>query len=145
VEITSGPWDRSQIQAFLDDTVIPIRIASAGRTSPLVQSLWFLYDEDALWCASQVDSVLTRRLHADPRCGFEIAGDLPPYRGVRGSGQAELLPERAATVLPRLISRYLGDEPSPLATWLLSRVDSEVAIRISDLRVTSYDFTSRMA
>jgi hypothetical protein len=24
-------------------------------------------------------------------------------------------------------------------------VDSEVAIRISDLRVTSYDFTSRMA
>jgi nitroimidazol reductase NimA-like FMN-containing flavoprotein (pyridoxamine 5'-phosphate oxidase superfamily) len=145
VEITSGPWDRSQIQAFLDDTVIPIRIASAGRTSPLVQSLWFLYDEDALWCASQVDSVLTRRLHADPRCGFEIAGDLPPYRGVRGSGQAELLPERAATVLPRLISRYLGDEPSPLATWLLSRVDSEVAIRISDLRVTSYDFTSRMS
>lgn len=145
MEITSGPWDRSQIQAFLDDTVIPIRIASAGRTSPLVQSLWFLYDEDALWCASQVDSVLTRRLHADPRCGFEIAGDLPPYRGVRGSGQAELLPERAATVLPRLISRYLGDEPSPLATWLLSRVDSEVAIRIGDLRVTSYDFTSRMS
>lgn len=145
MEITSGPWDRSQIQAFLDDTVIPIRIASAGRTSPLVQSLWFLYDEDALWCASQVYSVLARRLHADPRCGFEIAGDLPPYRGVRGSGQAELLPERAATVLPRLISRYLGDEPSPLATWLLSRVDSEVAIRISDLRVTSYDFTSRMS
>ena len=145
MEITSGPWDRSQIEAFLDETVIPIRIASAGRTSPLVQSLWFLYDEDALWCASQVDSVLTRRLHADPRCGFEIAGDLPPYRGVRGSGQAELLPERAATVLPRLISRYLGDEPSPLATWLLSRVDSEVAIRISDLRVTSYDFTSRMS
>ena len=145
MEITSGPWDRSQIQAFLDDTVIPIRIASAGRTSPLVQSLWFLYDEDALWCASQVDSVLTRRLHADPRCGFEIAGDNPPYRGVRGSGRAELLPERAATVLPRLISRDLGDDPSPLATWLLSRVDSEVAIRISDLRVTSYDFTSRMA
>ena len=46
-----------------------------------------------------------------------------------------LLPERAATVLPRLISRYLGDEPGPLASWLLSRVDSEVAIRISDLRV----------
>ena len=64
---------------------------------------------------------------------------------MRGTGRAELLPERAATVLPRLISRYLGDDPSPLATWLLSRVDSEVAIRISDLRVTSYDFTSRMA
>ena len=145
MEIASGPWDRSQIEDFLGQTVIPIRIASAGRTSPLVQSLWFLYDEDAIWCASQMESVLTRRLRVEPRCGFEIAGDLPPYRGVRGSGRAELLPERAATVLPSLISRYLGDEPSPLATWLLSRVDSEVAIRISDLRVTSYDFTSRMS
>ena len=145
MEIASGPWDRSQIEDFLGQTVIPIRIASAGRTSPLVQSLWFVYDEDAIWCASQMESVLTRRLRVEPRCGFEIAGDLPPYRGVRGSGRAELLPERAATVLPRLISRYLGDEPSPLATWLLSRVDSEVAIRISDLRVTSYDFTSRMS
>ena len=144
MEIASGPWHRSQIEAFLDETVIPIRIASAGRTSPLVQSLWFFYDEDALWCASQTESVLTRRLRANTRCGFEIAGDLPPYRGVRGTGRAELLPERAATVLRRLISRYLGDESSPLATWLMSRVDSEVAIRIGDLRVTSYDFTSRM-
>ena len=109
MEIASGPWDRSQIEDFLGQTVIPIRIASAGRTSPLVQSLWFVYDEDAIWCASQMESVLTRRLRVEPRCGFEIAGDLPPYRGVRGSGRAELLPERAATVLPRLISRYLGD------------------------------------
>ena len=145
MDIASGPWDRSQIESFLEQTVIPIRMASAGRTSPLVQSLWFIYDEGAIWCASQRESVLTRRLRVEPRCGFEIAGDLPPYRGVRGSGRAELLPERAATVLPRLIARYLGDGPSPLASWLLSRVDSEVAIRISDLRVTSYDFTSRMA
>ena len=144
MEIASGPWDRSQIEAFLGETVIPIRLASAGRTSPLVQSLWFLYDEGAIWCASQMESVLTRRLRVEPRCGFEVAGDLPPYRGVRGTGRADLLPERAATVLPRLISRYLGDQTSPLATWLLSRVDSEVAIRIGDLRVTSYDFTSRM-
>lgn len=144
MQITSGPWDRSQIESFLDDTVIPIRVASSGRTAPLVQSLWFLHDEDAIWCASQTESVLTRRLRAEPRCGFEIAGDLPPYRGVRGTGRAEVLPERAAAVLPRLISRYLGDQSGPLASWLLSRIDSEVAIRIGDLRVTSYDFTARM-
>jgi len=145
VEITSGPWDRSQIHAFLEDTVIPIRVASSGRTSPLVQSLWFLYDDDALWCASQVESVLTRRLRVEPRCGFEIAGDLPPYRGVRGTAKAEILPDRAADVLPRLIQRYLGDSPSPLATWLLSRLDREVAIRLHSLRLTSFDFTTRMS
>lgn len=145
MEIASGPWDTSQIEAFLDQTVIPIRIASAGRTSPLVQSLWFLYAEDALWCCTQAEAVLTRRLTSDPRCGFEVSGDLPPYRGVRGTAKAQILPDRAADVLPRLIRRYLGDTPGPLADWLLSRLDHEVAIRLHSLRVTSFDFTRRMA
>lgn len=143
VDIASGPWDRSQIATFLADTVIPIRIASAGRTSPLVQSLWFLHAEDSLWCCTQAEAVLTRRLRSDPRCGFEVSGDLPPYRGVRGTATAEILPERAADMLPRLIERY--DAPAPLAEWLLSRLDREVAIRLHDLRVTTFDFTTRMS
>lgn len=142
MEIASGPWDRSQIEAFLDDTVIPIRIASAGRTSPLVQSLWFLHDEDSLWCCTQAEALLTRRLTSNPRCGFEVSGDLPPYRGVRGTAKAEILPARAADMLPRLIERY--DAPGSLADWLLSRLDREVAIRLHSLRVTSLDFTQRM-
>jgi nitroimidazol reductase NimA-like FMN-containing flavoprotein (pyridoxamine 5'-phosphate oxidase superfamily) len=145
VEIASGPWDSSQITAFLDETVIPIRIASAGRTSPLVQSLWFLQDEDALWCCTQAEALLTTRLTNNPRCGFEVSGDLPPYRGVRGTARAEILPARAADMLPRLIQRYLGESPGPLADWLMSRLDREVAIRLHSLRVTSFDFSSRMA
>lgn len=145
MEIASGPWDTSQVSTFLDEIVIPIRIASAGRTSPLVQSLWFLYADDSLWCCTQADAVLTRRLTSNPRCGFEVSGDLPPYRGVRGTAKAEILPDRAADVLPRLIERYLGDSPSPLAAWLLSRLDREVAIRLHSLRVTSFDFTTRMS
>lgn len=144
MEIGKGPWDRSQIETFLDQTVIPIRIASAGRTSPLVQSLWFLREDDSLWCCTQREAVLTRRLTRDPQCGFEVSGDLPPYRGVRGSARAEIDPERAADVLPRLIERYLGDAPSALADWLLSRLDREVAIRLHSLRVTTFDFTTRM-
>ena len=142
MEIASGPWDRSQIAAFLDATVIPIRLASAGRTSPLVQSLWFLHDEDSLWCCTQAEAVLSRRLASDPRCGFELSGDQPPYRGVRGTAKAEILPDRAADILPRLIDRY--DAPAALADWLLSRLDREVAIRLHSLRVTSFDFTARM-
>lgn len=143
MEIASGPWGTSQIEGFLVDIVIPIRIASAGRTSPLVQSLWFLYDEDALWCCTRADAVLTRRLTSDARCGFEVSGDQPPYRGVRGAARAEILPDRAADMLPRLIERY--DAPGSLADWLMSRLDHEVAIRLHSLRVTSFDFTQRMA
>ena len=138
--IRSGAWDLDTVERFLHETAIPLRIASNGRKFPLVQSQWFLYVNSALWCCAQADSVLAQRLRNDPNCAFEVSGDLPPYMGVRGTGLASLHPREAARILPLLIDRYLGDEPSTLADWLLSRLDVEVAIRISDLAVTSWDF-----
>jgi len=145
MEIRSGPWSSSQITEYLQQTAIPIRVASIGTVGPLVQSLWFTFDNASLWCCTQQDSVLANRLARDPRVGFEIASDLPPYRGVRGRGIAELHTNAAAGLLPGLITRYLGTESSDLATWLLSRVDTEVAIEIRDLHLTSWDYTPRMA
>jgi len=144
VNIRSGPWDQAEVERFLEESVIPIRLATIGRSGPLVQSLWFLYDNGSLWCATQADAVVVRRLTADPRCGFEVAADAPPYRGVRGGATATIVADAAGEVLPRLIERYLGEEPSPLGTWLMSRIDAEVAIRLDDLQVSSWDYSSRM-
>ncbi len=142
VTVRSGPWDDARIADYLHATAIPIRLASAGRRFPLVQSLWFHFDSDALWCCTQADSVLATRLRREPACGFEVSADAPPYRGVRGTGTASLLPGRAADILPVLIERYVG--PSPLADWLMSRLDTEVAVRIDGLVVTSWDYSGRM-
>ena len=142
--LRSGPWSLDDVQHFLEQTAIPIRLASNGRGFPLVQSQWFLYEDGALWCCAQADSVLAKRLTRDPRCAFEVSGDLPPYRGVRGTGHASEHADEAPRVLPLLIERYLGTTPSPLADWLLSRLEVEVAIRISDLSVTSWDYSARM-
>jgi len=146
--ITSGPWDAGQVSDFLHQTVIPIRLGSLrideqGRPSPVVQSLWFAYRDEALWCATQAAAALVARLRRDAAVGFEICGDVPPYRGVRGSGRAEVIPE-AEDVLRELISRY-GQQGTPLADWLLGRLASEVAIRISDLRISTWDYSARMA
>jgi nitroimidazol reductase NimA-like FMN-containing flavoprotein (pyridoxamine 5'-phosphate oxidase superfamily) len=143
-QVRSGPWTIAQVDSFLRQAAIPLRLASNGSSFPLVQSVWFLFDGAALWCCTRDDSVLARRLRADPRCGFEVSSDLPPYRGVRGTGMARIEPEAAATVLPRLIERYLERAESPLADWLLSRIQDEVAIRIDDMHVTSWDYTARM-
>lgn len=144
MHIGAGPWDRQAVEAFLSTSVIPLRVASIGADGPLVQSIWFVYDDDALWGCTQAEAVLARRLAREPRCGFEVAADDPPYRGVRGQGTVTILPDRAADVLPRLLERYQGTTRTGLGTWLLSRLDSEVALRISDLRVTSYDYSRRM-
>ena len=144
VEVRSGPWDLAAIRGFLDSAVIPMRLATQGGSWPLVQSLWFLYDGSALWCCTQRESVVAKRLRKTPRCAFEIAADDPPYRGVRGRGIASLDPEPARDLLERLIRRYLADQSSSLAAWLRARVSDEVAIRIGTLAVSSWDYSSRM-
>jgi nitroimidazol reductase NimA-like FMN-containing flavoprotein (pyridoxamine 5'-phosphate oxidase superfamily) len=142
--VRSGPWSPDTIAEYLSATAIPIRLASVGKHFPLVQSLWFLYDDDSLWCCTQADSVLAKRLHRDNHVGFEISADAPPYRGVRGKGRVQFEEGAAPTVLPRLVEKYLGAEPTDFSTWLLSRMDNEVAIRITDLSVSSWDYSSRM-
>lgn len=140
-----GPWDTRAVEAHLRDTVIPVRLATSGRAGPLVQSLWFDFSDGALWCATQADALVVTRLRRDPRCGFEVARDEPPYRGVRGTGRAVVLPELGEQVLHRLLVRYLGDTSSPLAQWLLSRAASEVALRVEPSTLTSWDYSARMS
>jgi nitroimidazol reductase NimA-like FMN-containing flavoprotein (pyridoxamine 5'-phosphate oxidase superfamily) len=142
--IASGPWDEVGIIEFLDRTVIPIRLATNGSSGPLVQSLWFAPRALELWCCTQKTSLLTKRLERDDRVGFEVAADTPPYRGVRGTGVAHLSDKDVEATLRTLIERYQGTERTELSNWLLSRVDSEVAIRIEPRTITSWDFSHRM-
>lgn len=141
--LRSGPWEQQRVREHLAKSVIPLRLATAG-TFPLVQSLWFTFDGASLWCATQADSVVARRVRRNANVGFEIASDLPPYRGVRGTGTASLDATRGSDVLAELIDRYLGAEPTPLGEWLLSRSSTEIAIRIDELVVTSWDYSARM-
>ena len=141
----TGPWDAEAVTRHLDAARIPMRLATlAPSGTPCVTSLWYVRRARSLWCATIGTARLVRALRVDPRCGFEVAGDQPPYRGVRGQGTARIDVAAGAEVLRALIGRYLGDETSELARWLLSRVDREVAIEIVPARLTSWDYGERM-
>jgi hypothetical protein len=143
VDVT-GPWDLAQTTSFLNQMKIPIRVASMGSRGPIVQSLWFDFDNGALWCATQASSILAKRLTANNKIGFEVAADTAPYSGVRGTGIASLHPELAEDVLHKLIHKYQGNDETELSKWLLSRTDREVAIRITALKLATWDFSGRM-
>lgn len=141
----SGPWSMAQVQEHLDQARIPIRLGCQTPSGhPIVISLWFVARGDALWCASLEDADVVSFLRKNPRCGFEVARDEPPYRGVRGWGEAAIVPEMGEEILRVLIRRYLRDERTPLARWLLSRARHEVAIRIDPERLVTWDYTERM-
>ena len=141
----SGPWSTAQVNDYLDATVIPIRLSCVDRSGwPRVFSLWYLRRDDQICCSTQEKALIASALAANPRCAFEIAADRPPYRGVRGRGLARVELPPPEDILRLLIQRYLGDEESSLARWLLSRRASEVAIRIVPSYVHSWDYTRRM-
>lgn len=137
----AAPW----VHAYLAAARIPLRLACVSRSGwPSIASLWYLPEDGLLWCATPARAHVARLLEREPRCGFEVAENEAPYRGVRGRGRARLEPERGDEILRKLVRRYLGSEKTPFARWLLSRGEPELAIGIEVERMTSWDFTRRM-
>lgn len=141
----SGSWTRERAEQYLTRASAPLRIACvSSRGWPVVASLWYLHRDGMLWCATPSGALIARLLAKDPRCGFEVSGNEPPYRGVRGRGHASLDPAHGKELLGELVERYLGAGETRFTRWLLDRPVEEVAIRIAVDRLTSWDFTERM-
>jgi hypothetical protein len=141
----TGPWDTAQARRFLTDMRVPLRLAVHGTSGhPVLVSLWYLPLEGRLWCATQQSAHAARLLERDPRCGYEVSVESPPYRGVRGTARATLHAGRGEEILRGLIDRYLESDTSRLAQSLLARVDTEVAISIEPRTMVTWDFEERM-
>lgn len=141
-----GIWSPEQVSKFLENARIPVRLGCVTESGfPLVVSLWFDQREGDLWCATQASAKVVRTLEREPRCGFEVGTDQPPYAGVRGQAVAELDASQGPEVLERLIERYVDDPRGSFARWLRSRNETEVAIRLRPRWVFSWDFAKRMS
>jgi nitroimidazol reductase NimA-like FMN-containing flavoprotein (pyridoxamine 5'-phosphate oxidase superfamily) len=137
-------WTHEQAADFLRDHRQPLRLGIQTDSGPLVVPLWFHFDGADFWCASQQGTFVMRSVEARPECGIDVSTNDIPYRGLRGRGQVTAHPEHGAEVLERLIERYLGTQNAPLARWLRSRSDAEVALRVAPNWLTAWDFSARM-
>jgi nitroimidazol reductase NimA-like FMN-containing flavoprotein (pyridoxamine 5'-phosphate oxidase superfamily) len=134
-----------EIITFMEETVIPLRLACVTKSGwPVTLSLWYVYLDGAIYCATQQSARVVRYLENEARCGFEIASDLPPYCGMRGQARAVIEPKKGADVLEILLNRYLDGTENQLAQGLLSKKDKEVAIRIAPVNITTWNFKDRM-
>jgi hypothetical protein len=134
------------IENYLRESKIPLRLSCMTASGwPAVLSLWYLFEEGVLFCATPENARVVAYLRAEPRCAFEVASDEPPYCGVRGQAIATINHDRGTEILERLLRRYLGGVDNPLARELLGRPSPEVAIRLEPQNFYSWNFTSRMA
>ena len=142
----ASAWQSDQISRYLQQSIMPMRLATQGSQFPGLCSVWFVYDaeQSCLLAASHENSQLVRALQRDPHAAFEIAPNEAPYHGVRGRAVVELERENVEQTLNTLIDRYLGDSNSGLANWLLGRVDEEYVLRIKPVWITAWDYAERM-
>ena len=141
----TGPWSMPDIETFFAQAAIPMRLSVISKAGwPVVLSLWFLFEDGVLKCTSRGHSKVILFLRSNPRCGLEIAGESPPYHGVRGQGAATISKEGGAALLERLADRYIGQVETPFRKWLLAGAEEEVAITITPIRLMSWDYRNRM-
>ena len=142
----SGAWDKAEIDQFLGDLPLPIRLSCVAPDGfPRVISLWFLHREDQIFCVTHQSAKLVSLLNSNNKVGFELASDTPPYHGVRGQGIASLSPLGDDPALRDLLIKYIGDLDSGFSKWLLSRSDEELIVSIKPNRLFSWDYRERMA
>jgi nitroimidazol reductase NimA-like FMN-containing flavoprotein (pyridoxamine 5'-phosphate oxidase superfamily) len=140
-----GAWSESDVEAFLREATIPIRIATHRPDDTLWPvALWYRYRDGALECATGASADVVGFLRHDPEIAFDVSTNEIPYRGVRGTGTATVSPDDDKTALRALVERYLGDTNSGLAEWLLDDDRDEVRIRIEPRTIYSWDYADRM-
>ena len=136
----------SSLQQYLTEEKIPLRLSCVSASGwPVVLSLWYLYEDGDLLCATPQAARVVSYLKGESRCAFEVASDQPPYCGVRGRALASIQEDRGLEILERLLVRYLGGIKNKLAVQLLSRKEPEVAIRLKPISYHTWNFSNRMA
>jgi nitroimidazol reductase NimA-like FMN-containing flavoprotein (pyridoxamine 5'-phosphate oxidase superfamily) len=137
--------DRENNNKLVYDSKIPIRLACIKPNGvPSIVSLWYIQIGGKIYCATQKSAKIVSYFQKNPLCGFEIAGDKPPYKGTRGEGTVEILDEKGQEILAILIQKYLGDKESVLSSFLKNNSKTEVAVEISPQKIFNYDYSKRM-
>lgn len=141
----SGVWSPDEVDAFLTETTLPIRLACRTPQDDLwMLSLWYEYRDGELHCATSATADIVRFLRATAEVTFEVSTNDVPYRGVRGRGTASLTPDHDKTQLRTLLERYLDGTDGPLASSLLSPDRDEMHVRVTPEKLYSWDFSERM-
>jgi len=142
----TGAYTPEETAAFLDEAVVPIRLAcSTPRGGLWMLSLWYRFEDEQFLCATHAAADVVEYVEHDPSVAFEVSTNDAPYRGVRGAGRARIEPDEDKQLLRTLLDRYRGGTDTPLARELLSEDREEVRIVIEPTKLYAWDFSERMA
>lgn len=145
IKVMNTDWSEQQLTGYLKDSTTPLRLACINKSGfPAIVPLWYHWDGEAFWCATHENAQLLKYLKSSPEIGFEIANNEPPYKGVRGQGSVQLLPDEGNAMIDVLLHKYLPGLDNQFTQWLLARKEQEVAIKVYPHTLSVWDYSKRM-
>jgi hypothetical protein len=123
---------------------MPLRICVNGSNGyPVICSLWFKYENERLYCATNPEAVIAKCLGENPKCAFEISTNNPPYCGIRGAAEAKILPN-GLDLLRSLLDRYIDKPDQRFSNWLLEKGKDDVIIELDAKSLYFWNYSDRM-
>jgi PPOX class probable F420-dependent enzyme len=137
---------RDEAEKFLESKLTLQLATTDEKGEPNIQPVWFYYDKDEgklLIITSKV-AKKTQNLRNRPTIYFSIDDANPPYKGVKGKGNATIVedPNRIVPQAERISMKYLGTLDHPAAKEMADRSKNGegILVEISPKFFSTWDF-----
>lgn len=143
-KMTQSLIPKNEYDEFFE-VITPLRFSCITPSGfPAIISLWYLYKDSKIYCATQKNAKIISYIKKDNKCAFEITTGQFPYKGIRGYGTVKLRKDISIEILNSLIDRFIGNKDSYLSNYLLERKDNEIALEITPSKLFPWDYSKRM-
>src|ERR1044071_9234613 len=117
----------NEIIEFLSRSKLNLHLGTIDEENyPNVHPTWFLYDgsKDAIFVETGKHSKKTNNLRENDKVYFCVDDGNPPYKGVRGKANVQILnePNTNFPIAEKIILKYLGNTDHAMAKTLLDNV-----------------------
>jgi PPOX class probable F420-dependent enzyme len=140
---------RDEAEKFLESKLTLQLATTDEKGEPNIQPVWFYYDKDEgklLIITSKV-AKKTQNLRNRPIIYFSIDDANPPYKGVKGKGNATIVedPNRIVPQAEKISIKYLGTLDHPAAKEMADRSKNGegILVEISPKFFSTWDFGKR--
>jgi PPOX class probable F420-dependent enzyme len=137
---------RDEAEKFLESKLTLQLATTDEKGEPNIQPVWFYYDKDEgklLIITSKV-AKKTQNLRNRPTIYFSIDDANPPYKGVKGKGNATIVedPNRIVPQAEKISIKYLGTLDHPAAKEMADRSKNGegILVEISPMFFSTWDF-----
>src|ERR671921_92906 len=140
---------REEAERFLESKLNLQVATNDEKGEPNIQPVWFYYDKDQgkLLIITSKSAKKTQNLKNRPTIYFSIDDENPPYKGVKGKGNATIVedPNRIVPQAEKISMKYLGTLDHPAAKEMADRSKNGegVLVEISPKFFSTWDFGKR--